>query len=86
MIPSDRLDEFAETSAATSASAVITAHHGKRRFIWNEDKGFQDEGWFSMNTQTRACLQEFWTASETLRPRVLQAHQGMGKRRLRRRM
>jgi hypothetical protein len=71
-IPARKLDLFAENGAVKAEKIVITRHHGKRRPIWNQEHGHDDEGWFRADSRARELLKEFGCgSSDDLRNKVL---------------
>jgi len=70
-IPVADLDRFADNGKALDDEILITRHHGKRRPIWNEEVGYQDEGWFVANERARGLLEGYCVSSEDLRDRLL---------------
>lgn len=71
-LPAAALDNFADNDAVVADDIIITRHHGKRQPIWNETRGFTDEGWFAATKKARGLLAKYSCAESTdLREKIL---------------
>ena len=71
-IPAKAMDTLAENGATPAERVLFTAHHGKRRPIWNEEVGYKDESWVRMDAHARKVLREFaCNVNEELRDKIL---------------
>lgn len=70
-IPTEALDFLADNGKTKQENVVIVKHHGKKTVIWNEDVGFEDEGWFLADERNRKIIQEYAATSERIREKIL---------------
>ncbi|MGH7409723.1 MAG: hypothetical protein ACREJ6_01485 [Candidatus Methylomirabilis sp.] len=71
-IPAREIDAFAENGKTKADRILLTKHHGKRLPIWNDERGYRDEGWFCADPNARKVLREFaCDTSDRLRSMIL---------------
>jgi hypothetical protein len=76
VIPTDHLDSITNNGSTPPDRIVIRKHHGKDAPIWNDAKGYGDEGWFCTDARCRLLLQSYLASNEGLRDAVLRTYGG----------